>query len=273
MISKTRNWKFWAPLILGIFILTNETLWITLNGLDLGDADNEASADIKRVFGGFYMFAFFTTQTNLFLGLTFILIAFYQTPRAYSWFMGSTMLMMITFFAYWSLLFDVNNKVNKWNDPYFTISTLFTHGVNPFSGFIFLFIIRKQISVHKKIIGRCTLHMTFFYTFNAIFYGAATRIIDDQTGQPILDPASVYRFLEIQKLFFFDFTNQPALGVFANLLLFIVCPIFPLSCSFCWIKLAKIQTEDQSYYRWIDRLKAYFKARKLTKNSSKTSSL
>ena len=260
----------WIPLVLGIFLLANEMIWITVSGGGWFELDPRPSA-IQRVFGVAYMLAFFTTQTNLFLGVMFIIIARYQTNRAYSWFMGSTMLMMITFFAYWSLLLDFDNKIIRWDDPYFTLSTLFTHGINPFTGFIFLFTIRKRLIIDKRILGRCALHMMIFYTFNALLYGVASQVVNDEAGRPVIIGGSVYGFLNLQRLFMIDFSANPAAGVIANLALFLFCPFFPIGCSSLWIKVAKIQTTTHSYYRWLDHLQNRYRQFKTRRGGRKSS--
>ena len=262
-----KDWKFFVPLILGIFLLTNEILWIFLSGSGKFNGDPEQSSsefDFHDVFGVFYMLAYFTTQSNLFLGVMFIIIAFCQTNRAYSWYVGSAMLMVITFFAFWSLLFDPNNKILEWSDPYFVTSTLFTHGVNPITGFIFLIVIRKQIIVNRRIVGLTSMYMMVYYMFNGLLFTIASNVLDGK-----FNPVSVYTFLRMDALFLIDFTNSSALGILANLTLFIVCPLFPLSCAFVSLKMLKIKTEAKSYYRWMDWIKLKIKNCKAKKQQQK----
>ena len=253
---KDKDWKFWTPLILGSLLLFNETLWIFLSGSGLfaGDPD-PTNIDFHDVFGVFYMLAYFTTQTNLFLAIMFFVIALVPTNRAYSWYMGSVVLMIITFFAFWSLLFQPNNTILEWSDPYFVTSTLFTHGFNPLTGFIFLIIIKKHIIINRQKVGLCAMYMMVYYIFNAILYTVTTFINSDGDIQGI----SVYKFLEMNFLFTIDFGDNLALAIFANLLLFIVCPFFPLTFSIIIIKIFKIKTEPQSYYHWMDILKSKIK--------------
>ena len=264
MKINTKDWRFFVPLILGILILVNSLIWIILNGgrwFEFTTDPNGVLPNPKngahKVFGAAYMLAYFTVQTNLFLGVMFIVIALRPTAQSYSWFMGSNMLISITFALYWTLLAPFNNPIEEWTSPYFVISTSFMHAINPIMGFVFLALLRHEILVNKRVLGLCALYMPIYFVFSAIVFGAGATVVDGK-----LDGAVIYGFLNLQKVFFIDTSAMPALGVFINLFVFLISAFLPIGISWIWIKVCKIETEEQSYFRWMDRCKTKLVNRK-----------
>ena len=258
MKANLKRWSTIVPLSLGVFVLLNTLLWTILSGgrwfefrLDHSQPLPEFKNAVHRIFGPLYMLAYFTIQTNLFLGLTLVVLACYnQSPRAQSWFVASNMLITITFLCYWTLLAPFNNPIEEWTSPYFVLSTTFTHGWNPLIGFGLLIGLRHRLVVNKRTLGRAALFMMGYFVFNAIVYGAGATT--DGAGHFV--GASIYGFLDIQKLFFLPLTNHPVLAIGLNLLLFGAAPFLAILIAWGWIKVLKLSSTSQSYYRWMEQL-------------------
>ena len=133
------------------------------------------NGDPNQIFGPFYMLSFFTIQTNFFTGITITIIGFKNNSnKAKNWFFGSIVLITITFLVYWAIL-SWSTDDYKWSDPYFVISTLFTHGVNPIIGFVILFMIKNEFVLDKKIIGWICLFMSIYIVFHSFFLSSSKR--------------------------------------------------------------------------------------------------
>lgn len=260
LVNDKKDWRFWALLSFGIFILLNSFIWIIMNGgrwfETIPQGENkipEYYNDINRVFGSFYMLAYFTVQTNLFLGIMLIILAFsYYSEKTQSWFFGSVSLITVTFIVYWAILAPTA-KPENWSNSYFVISNTFLHGVNPILGFVILVLIRKEIILDKKVLGWCSMYMMIFFIFNAILYGSGA-IVDKENPSKI-DGASVYNFLDLQKLMFIDFSKMPVVGIFANILLLILCPLLPIGFNWIWIKVLSLKTNNNPYFYWMVKAK------------------
>lgn len=269
IIVDKKSWQFLFPFWLGVFVLVNSIIWIILSGgrwfeeVEPGKELPEHYNDLNRVFGPFYMLGYFTVQTNLFVGVMLCIFAFYNySSNSQSWFMGSVILITITFLVFW-LLIAPGYESFRWQNPFFTISSVFLHAVNPIIAFSVLYIIRKDILINKRILGLCALWMAVFYIYSAIFYGVTSQVDQEQAGK--IKGSTIYSFLDLQNLFFIDFTSMPILAIFLNLLLLVLCPFLPILVAMLWIKICSIQTNGKSYFRWID----LFKNWKQNKNSLK----
>lgn len=263
IIVDKRNWMFLLPFCFGVFVLVNSLIWIIMNGGRWFDSYDPAGEkpeyynDLNRVFGPFFMLGYFTVQTNIFAGVMLIILGFYNySQKAQSWFMGSVVLITITFIVFWLILAPGYENFH-WKNPYFTVSNVFLHAINPILAFITIFKFKKNVVINKRIVGLCSMWMAIFYIYSAIFYGVSSQGGSD--GK--LVGSTVYSFLDIQKLLFIDYSNIPALGIFVNIILLIICPFLPILVSYLWIKIFKIKSLDESYFRWMDSIKKWYKSR------------
>lgn len=258
IIVDKRNWRYWLPLALGIFILVNTLVWIIMSGgrwFEEKDPNvkeyKEYINDLHRVFGPVYMLGYYTVQTNIFCGVTLICLGcFNYSTKAQSWYLGSVNLITITFVVYWTLL--APGYSYHWNFPYFVVATVFLHGVNPIICFVLLIAIRKEMVINKRILGICSMWVMIFYIYSAILYGVAPTI-DKTTNQ--IHGATIYKFLDLRHLFFINLSKLPALALFLNIILLIICPLIPTGISWLWIKALSIRSIDKSYFKWMDWIK------------------
>lgn len=271
------DWHFYVPLTLGILILLSTLIFVILNGgqwfkYDPDPTNPKPAEDLYRVFGGAYTLAYFTNQTNLFVGVTLILIAFVRTQKSYSWFFASNALITITFLLYWTLLAPFKSDQSEWsNSPFFLFSTLFTHGINPLIGFIYMILIRNELIIDKKIVGIAALYVSLYYVFSIIFYGIGGQNIINAEGKPEFQGGIIYGFLNPKKLFFIPLENLPVLAIFLNLLVFFIAPFLAILFSLIWIAALKIKTTENSYYKWVFKLKNKFNKKDKIKNQSSES--
>lgn len=258
------DWHFYVPLTLGILIILSSLIFVILNGgrwfrYNPDPQNPKPDEDVYRVFGGAYMLAFFTIQTNFFLGATLVVIAFLQKGKVHSWFFGSNVLITITFLLYWTLLAPFKEDQSEWSSPFFLMSTLFTHGINPLIGFTYMILIRNELEVDKKIIGTIALYMSVYYVFSIIFYGVGGQVVK-QDGKDVFQGGIIYGFLNPKKLFFIplDSPNLIVLAILLNLMVFFIAPFLAILFSVIWIWILKIKTNQHSYYKWVFNLKAKY---------------
>lgn len=254
---------------LGIFLIVNTLIWTILSGgrwfdiIPPGETQlPEFAGNTHRVFGPFYMLAFFTIQTNFFTGITTTIIGFKNNSnKAKNWFFGSVVLITITFLVYWAILAPLT-ELYKWSDPYFVISTLFTHGINPIIGFVVLFMIKNEFILDKKIIGWICLFMSIYVVFHSFFYSAGAHlkeVLDDDgnsTGEYTIVFPYIYGFLDVRKILFINgIEKYPWLVVIINMICFLIAPLIAVGLSWIWAKSLRLKSTNNSYYKWMDRIK------------------
>ena len=266
---KDQNKKNVSFYSLGIFLIINTLVWTILSGgrwfemIPPGENQlPEFNGDPNQVFGPFYMLAFFTIQTNFFTGITMTIIGFKNNSnKAKNWFFGSIVLITITFLVYWAIL-SWSTDDYKWSNPYFVISTLFTHGVNPIIGFVVLFMIKNEFVLDKKIIGWICLFMSIYIVFHSFFYSAGAyskEVLDDNdnpTGKYTIYFPHVYGFLDVRKIFFMNgIEKYPWLVIIINMIVFLIAPLFAVGLSWIWAKSLRLKSTNNSYYKWMDKIK------------------
>lgn len=248
-----------VSLILGVIILLNVVIFSIISGGRWFEVINPETGlaevnSLKRVFGPFYMLGYFTVQTNFFLGIALIIFYFFpESNKSNSILMGSVSLITITFIVYW-LLLAPSVKVYEWLNPYATVSTLFLHGINPIIGFVFVIMIRREIILNKRIVGYCSYYAMFFVAYHAILYGAGATVHPDDPNS--IKGATIYSFLDIQRILYMDLRTMPALAVIINVIILIISPLLPVGINFLWAKSLKLRYTDVSYYSWMDKIKA-----------------
>lgn len=258
-----KNWRFKLPFFLGIFVLLNSIIWIILSGgrwfEPIPHGQNEMPEfvnDINRVFGPFYMLAYFTVQTNLFLGIMLIFLSYFSySNRIKQWFVCSIMLISVTFFVYWTILAPTADKEN-WNNLYPIISSVFLHAVNPILGFLVIYKFKNEIVIDKTIVGKCSLYMSIFCVFASFFYSVGAIVKNSK-----IEGAVIYNFLNFRKPFFIDLSNFPVVALFFDILILMLSPFVLILFNWIWIKLFSFETTENSYFKWMEKLKIKIKNR------------
>ena len=249
---------FWIPICLGIFIIINNLIWIIINGgrwfepFPTNGTKPDYYNDLNRIFGPFYMLFYFTIQTNIFLAISFILLACFKSTKYQTLFGSSCFLITITFLLYWAAIAPFSEDY-LWKSVYYQFYNIFVHVVNPLIGFIYLICIRKKITINKTIVGKVCLYIPAFIIMNAVLYGCGATI-DSTTNQ--IDGASIYSFLDLQHVLFINLTKLPGLAWVINILLILVSPFIGITLSIIWIWCLRTETKhDSYYYNWIHKLK------------------
>lgn len=267
---------------LGIFLIFNTLIWTILSGgrwfdiIPPGETKlPEFAGNTHRVFGPFYMLAFFTIQTNFFTGITTTIIGFKNNSnKAKNWFFGSIVLITITFLVYWAILAPLTEPY-KWSDPYFVISTIFTHGINPIIGFIVLFMIKNNFILDKKIIGWICLFMSIYIVFHSFFYSAGARLEEvldsngDPTGEFTIKFPYIYGFLDVRKILFINGIEKfPWLVVIINMVCFLIAPLIAIGLSWIWEMCLRLKSTSNSYYKWMDKIKEKNNSKKVINSNT-----
>ena len=257
MTSTKKDFKYFLPMILGIFIIVGAITFAVLGGgawfYDM--SDNSVRLDLKRVFGGAFYLIYYTIQTNLFLGTMLVIYTFKRNSiKVNSILYSSVMLITITFILYWTAVAPFNTPY-IWGNIYLNFDSIVTHIVNPMIGFIFIILNRKHIKIEKRTVGFCSLYISFFLIMNAVLWGAGARYTQNGKYANGIKGVSVYGFTDLQHILFINFEDQPGLCWLINMLLIVLAPLIVIAISWCWQKATKISSTNKSYYKWMDRIK------------------
>ncbi|MBD5423174.1 MAG: hypothetical protein HDR43_01620 [Mycoplasma sp.] len=253
------------PFIFGLIVLISTIVFCVLSGGRWFEAQDpnatgtkEFANSLNRVFGPFYMLGYFTVQTNLFLGIMLIIYACLpNSSRAGSFFMGSVSLITMTFVIYWAALAP-GVEAYQWLNAYSLISSLFLHAINPILGFVVLIALRHYLVLNKRIIGVCSMYVSFFVAYHAILYGAGAVVGENGNVQG----AHIYSFLDVQRILFIDLKNVPALAVFINVLILLFSPFILILVNYLWAKVLRISYIDNSYFAWMEKIKDKIRIKK-----------
>ena len=254
--DKNTNIKNYISLAFGLFIVLGMISFMILGGNAWFYDINLSSTrvELHRVFSSAFYIIYYTSQSNLFLGLMFIVNYFKKTPLTNSLFFASVALITITFIIYWTAVAPFNS-VEIWNNIYLNFDSIITHVINPMLGFFYLIWVRKEFVINKKIIGICAMYLGVFLISSDILYGASAYYDPNSKHANHINGAAVYTFIDVQNFFFMNLQNLPWVAWLMNIILIIACPFIVIALSFVWIKLTKIQTQQNSYYSWMDKLK------------------
>ncbi|WBP84153.1 MAGa3780 family membrane protein [Mycoplasmopsis edwardii] len=229
---KQQKIAFWS----GIFVLLSTVFFITFAMVFQGFFGYEKSTNsyyikFHEVFGVFVHLLYYTSLTNIFLGVMLLFVAYKpESEKVKIWFFNSVVLITITFFIYWGLI----SWTQKWNKIHSVISSLVTHCINPVLGFIVLFLMRRQIKVSFKNICSLSLIVVAYFFFAMIVYLGSGSQYDFKNG------AIIYSFLHFYRPFFIK-TSSVGLIVTLDLLLFVIAFLAPAGLGFAWKAILKIK--------------------------------
>ncbi len=261
-ISKSR---FWLPFIFGMIVILSTLLFCILNGGRWFEAidpstniKNEFINDLHRVFGPFYMIGYFTVQSNLILGVAMIVWAYLpKSARASSFFMGSISIITITFVAYWTLLAR-SVPIYEWTHIYSLVSNITLHALNPILGFTLAILFRKNIILIKRVIGVCSMYMSFYVAYSAILFGVGATVENNE-----VNGATIYSFLDFQNILYTNLKSMPALAIFIDIIILLIAPFLVILINYLWAKSLRVKYIDDSYFRWMERIKIKNKIKKI----------
>lgn len=257
--------RFWLPLIFGIIVILSTIIFCVLNGGRWFEAidpstniKNEFINDLHRIFGPFYMIGYFTVQSNLILGVAMIVWAYMpKSARASSFFLSSVSIITITFVAYWALLAR-SVPIYEWTNPYSLISNITLHALNPILGFALAISFRKHIILVKRVAGVCSIYMSFYVAYSAILFGVGA-IIENGT----ISGATIYSFLDFQNILYMDLKSMPALAIFIDIVILLAAPFLMILINYLWAKSLRVKHIDDSYFRWMERIKTRNRLKKI----------
>ncbi|WP_416738039.1 MAGa3780 family membrane protein [Mycoplasmopsis meleagridis] len=278
MIKKLNNFKQWdiirkitlffALTILLIIIIaiiinwidTSNSIYAALNKIDSNTLNVLISNDVllPKLLGRFWSeTSTFTYLSNTFLGLIFLIFAFYPKKALLQkmTFVASVYI-TITLMVFWTLIFPSSLKSNGFQGLSFFASAL-VHLVNPIIGLILLGLNRKRIEITLNTIwvSFIPLFLFYFYCLIAFFIGTKNQDFLQQTlntmDKSFYAPLNLemYKFLNFQEPLFYT-GNSVALKVVINIGIIVLFMGILTGISFFWkwvfrIKINSLKSKNK----------------------------
>ncbi|KUH47525.1 MAGa3780 family membrane protein [Mycoplasmopsis meleagridis] len=278
MIKKLNNFKQWdiirkitlffALTILLIIIIaiiinwidTSNSIYAALNKIDSNTLNVLISNDVllPKLLGRFWSeTSTFTYLSNTFLGLIFLIFAFYPKKALLQkmTFVASVYI-TITLMVFWTLIFPSSLKSNGFQGLSFFASAL-VHLVNPIIGLILLGLNRKRIEITLNTIwvSFIPLFLFYFYCLIAFFIGTKNQDFLQQTlntmDKTFYAPLNLemYKFLNFQEPLFYT-GNSVALKVVINIGIIVLFMGILTGISFFWkwvfrIKINSLKSKNK----------------------------
>ncbi|UWD34580.1 MAGa3780 family membrane protein [Mesomycoplasma molare] len=229
-------------LLFGIFILLTTTAFIMeamINFRPVSLSAKTKTLKMEVVFQNASPLFYFTNQSNIFLGLTFILVACFPNMQYRKMLFSATSIITITFLIYWTLIAFTSD----WTKVYNSIVSLITHFLNPVLGFIGLWLIRKSVVVDNKLLFNTSLYVFVYFMFAFILYFSSYSYFKDEYKDGVV----IYSFLNFTKPFFYKGGNI-ILIIFLDIFSFIAGIFIPISLSLFWKFTYKIKYDKNICY-------------------------
>ncbi|QSB07693.1 hypothetical protein JS510_01045 [Mycoplasma tauri] len=230
-----------ALLISGSIVLLLTFIFIILNATTYYDEKYNIIANTPRlqaVFKHFSSLFFFTYLSNIFLGIMLILVGLErESMKIKRMFFLSVVFITITFIVYWAL---ISHDKKTWKAPYYNaIKSIITHAIHPIVGFVFLIIMRKEITIDKKTISVSVLTSLFYLLFAIFLYWGSYNKIVKGRG------AIIYTFLDFVYPLFYKSNNLYVI-ISLNILILLIATLLPIALIFFWKSILKIKFENSN---------------------------
>ncbi|KKB26778.1 hypothetical protein MM26B8_04130 [Mycoplasmopsis meleagridis] len=278
MIKKLNNFKQWdiirkitlffALTILLIIIVaiiinwidTSNSIYAALNKIDSNTLNVLINNDVllPKLLGRFWSeTSTFTYLSNTFLGLIFLIFAFYpKKALLQKMAFVASVYITITLMVFWTLIFPSSLKSNGFQGLSFFASAL-VHLVNPVIGLVLLGLNRKRIEITLNTIwvSFIPLFLFYFYCLIAFFIGTKNQDFIQQTlntmDKSFYAPLNLemYKFLNFQEPLFYT-GNSVLLKVVINIGIIVLFMGILTGISFFWkwvfrIKINSLKSKNK----------------------------
>ncbi|UVD81922.1 hypothetical protein NV226_01285 [Mycoplasma iguanae] len=189
----------------------------------------------------------FTNQTNIFLGITIVLVGakMHQKSRwQFDLLFIANVLITITFIIYWALISW--RRADQWvTAPFKSFLSVLVHAINPIIGFVVMFLVRKNIIVKWKSISYASLYVLAYFAFGLVLFFIS------KATTTAAKPAVIYSFLNFTNPLFYKGGNL-AVVIILDIFMFVIATLITTAFAFFWKAVYKM---DAQKLNWKFKLK------------------
>lgn len=234
-------------LLLGIYVLlsvviieifyssTTDISGAANNLVETIDGKNYIVKDnlLTLIFGAFQPWIFFTTISNVFVGIMMIFIALFSSKKLQRIFFVSVVYILITFIIFWTLI----SYTLDFDKTFETFGSINNHFISSVLAFIAYFLVRKRIlSITNRTIYYSSIGILAYFFFALILFYSNTSLVKFATaakyGTEFANSgAIIYSFLNFNAPFFTSGSNV-GLTVFLDILAFMLAFWIPIGLGY-----------------------------------------
>lgn len=234
-------------LLLGIYVLlsvviieifyssTTDISGAANNLVETIDGKNYIVKDnlLTLIFGAFQPWIFFTTISNVFVGIMMIFIALFSSKKLQRIFFVSVVYILITFIIFWTLI----SYTLDFDKTFETFGSINNHFISSVLAFIAYFLVRKRIlSITNRTIYYSSIGILAYFFFALILFYSNTSLVKFATAEKYgtefaNSGAIIYSFLNFNAPFFTSGSNV-GLTVFLDILAFMLAFWIPIGLGY-----------------------------------------
>lgn len=187
---------------------------------------------VFALFKGFGFTLFFTTISNIFLGITMMLLVIKKESKVIKrLFFNAACLMAVTSVVFWSLIIFWSAA---WYNYPVAFMNVILHFVNPIIGLLILYLFRKEVKIKLLDLFIPIFWFVVYYFIAILIYVATYGIFKNDTG------VVIYSFLNFRKPLFYSGDNSIVIFVL-NFVILLGNIYIPLLLTIILIKSYKIK--------------------------------
>ncbi|OYD26655.1 hypothetical protein EI74_0587 [Mycoplasma testudineum] len=257
--NKSVKWYDYLTFIFGLFLLA----WIISEFITKTEI-NPAN-ELQVVMGQASDIFTFTTQSNIILSFSLMLISFVEHNKIKQMFLASLIWITVTFVIYWVLI----SWTRPWGNIHSSIDSIITHAISPVVAVVIFFVKRKEFKLELLtrwivsiylVIYYLMLITVFFATQNNATLLANYNANGGASQTTYLPYVIIYGFANPYRPLYVNLLNATPLNIFLRIIfaIIIISLLFALPILFTmgYLKLSGISFQkfmkksDNKYFKY-----------------------
>lgn len=202
----------------------------------------------------------FTMISNWILTINLILLPFFQnSQKAKAMFFTANVIITITFSIYWTLIFPTyfSGKNAVLEKPFLVFYSTLLHAINPIIGFIFMGLIRKEITLKTSQVWMTNIFVICYFMFALVTFYIGKKlgtIVQNTFPNENVNKSfhiTIYDFLNFDNPLFYGIgwskgTVNKFVVVILDILMFVIAVFLVPGIAYAWKASLRIKTYDKN---------------------------